>query len=237
VAGAISPSASGVLSGGAARQGIITSQILSVPLTKFPSYMGLGVAAGASQAASDAAVGTDQMTDLVAHKTLDLQRKARASWLKIALESAIAQSGLNKEKYSTLISMVDAILELGKAEVEEGDIEFKINELRFRKDVAYNQVLTTLRATHFQRWAAQFGIATAAYSVLQQANVDQLQKDKSVIAGSLDLVKSQLAEFKVEAAVRSKALDATSKILSQKVAGALSSLNAIVGQIEELTED
>jgi hypothetical protein len=232
IAGAISGSASAVLSGGAARQGLVQSQILEVPITKFGSSAG-----GTAQAVADGAVGIAQIGDLVAHTTLELQRRARAFWLKSALDMAIAQSGLNKEKYTTIVATLDAILELGKAEGEEGDIEFKINELKFRKDEAYSKVLETLRAIHFQRWSAQFGIATQAFSVLQQANVNQLHKDQTIISGSHERVKAQLAEFTLESQIRSRALNSVASLMGQKVSGALASLNTLVGKIEEITAD
>jgi hypothetical protein len=98
-----------------------------VPLSKFGALLHYApaLAYGAGLANSDAGVGLSQMGDLVTHKTLDLQRRARAFGTKAALDMAVAQSGLNKEKYSAIIASVDAILEFGKAEVAEGDIEFK----------------------------------------------------------------------------------------------------------------
>ena len=170
-------------------------------------------------------------------KRADLYRVAREFTITKSIELATAQLGLTKLKIETLRDAVTTILEAAKIELEEYKGELSKYGYEFNKIIEEQKIKSEIYRTDITGWSAQMDALTKSYSILQQGNADQLNADRIVASESIQRAQAQIAAFNTVTNVKMTAMTSIAKVLSDKVAGALSSLNTLVGQITELTED
>lgn len=226
---------------GFAREREIQTYLLDDVIDKYAS-LGHPIPPGATlkamqEAGRVHAYNAGQYNREITIKRAELYRETRAFYVDAAIRAASAQIGINNEKFQTLAAAANSLVGIAQAEAAQKGLEFQTYELKYKKEASFQNVLVDIYKSDIQGWGAQFDTLARCYAVLQQANADQLSADRVVASESIERAKAQIMTFQTQTNVSVQAIVNIAQVLSQKVAGALSSLNTLVGQITELTEE
>lgn len=182
----------------------------------------------------------DQMSTVnrdISIKRADLYRVTREFTINKSIELATAQLGLTKVKVEIMRDAVLTTLESAKIELEEYKGSLSKYGYEFTKVIEEQKIRSEVYRTDITGWATQMDTLGKSYALLQQGNTDQLSADRVAASESIQRARAQIETFNTITNVKVNAMTSIAQVLAQKVSGALSSLNTLVSQITEMTED
>jgi len=145
--------------------------------------------------------------------------------------------GIAGEKARMIASAAEAAVQTARAQIDNYRLMLDAYGYAFDKILREQAILAEIYRGDVSSYAAKMDAYGRAFAVLQAASADQLMADKAYLSSFIENSRAKLDAMRVEVEVRMGEMREIGNILANKVAGALTSLNTLAAQIEELTKE
>jgi len=145
--------------------------------------------------------------------------------------------GIAGEKARMIASAAEAAVQTARAQIDNYRLMLDAYGYAFDKILREQAILAEIYRGDVSSYAAKMDAYGRAFAVLQAASADQLMADKTYLSSFIENSRAKLDAMRVEVEVRIGEMREIGNILANKVAGALTSLNTLAAQIEELIEE
>lgn len=164
-------------------------------------------------------------------KRADLYRTAREFAINKGLELGKEQLGITDFKVKALVSAAEAQYNALKLEIENHKELLSKFEADMRRIFDEQRILSEIYKVDIDAWIGRInGMINANEAIIRQS-MNQLEADKLTLDSRVEHAKAQILAFNAEVNIRTAALSGIVSVLSNKVAGALSSINAVAAEI------
>jgi hypothetical protein len=164
-------------------------------------------------------------------KRADLYRAAREFAINKGLELGKEQLGITDMKVKALVGIADAQYNALRLEIENHKEELLLFEANMKRIFDEQNLKVAIYKVDIDAWIGRInGMINANEAIIRQS-LNQLEADKLTLDSRIEHAKAQIMAFNAEVNIRTAALGGIVSVLSNKVAGALSSINAVAATI------
>ena len=164
-------------------------------------------------------------------KRADLYRAAREFAISKGIEIGKEQLGITDMKVKALVGIADAQYNALKLEIENHKEELLLFESQMKRIFDEQNILNNIYKTDIDAWIGRINGMINANEAIVRQSINQIEADRLTLEQRVEKAKAQIMAFNAEVNIRTAALSGIVSILSNKVAGALSSINAVAADI------
>jgi hypothetical protein len=221
------------------RESILANLLLNEIKNQFATY-GIPIPQGAYVAAIEGGLNKTQenMSTVnrdISIKRADLYRITRETSIKLAMELGNAQLGITDTQIKVWREVVNAELDEIKTNMDSYKTKLSQYEFELSKTKEKQGAANALYAEYIKAWGTRLDTLSRAYAVYQQAQADQIRSTELTQRGEVERARVKVEAFNAQVNINTAALSSKAHVLANKVAGALSALNAVIGALEEKT--
>jgi hypothetical protein len=164
-------------------------------------------------------------------KRADLYRTAREFAIAKGIELGKEQLGITDMKVKALVGIADAQYNALKLEIENHKEELLLFEANMKRIFDEQNLKVAIYKVDIDAWISRINAMINANEAIIRQSLNQLEADKLTLDQRIENAKAQILAFNAEVNIRTAALSGIVSVLSNKVAGALSSINTVAAQI------
>ena len=164
-------------------------------------------------------------------KRADLYRTAREFAINKGIELGKEQLGITDMRVKALVSAADAQYNALKLEIENHKEQLLLFESQMKRIFDEQNLLTSVYKIDIEAWIGRINAMINANEAITRQSLNQIEADRLTLDSRVEHAKAQIMAFNAEVNIRTAALSGIVSVLSNKVAGALSSVNAIAAEI------
>lgn len=164
-------------------------------------------------------------------KRADLYRTAREFAINKGIEIGKELLGITDFKAKALLNVASAQYEALKLEIENHKEELLLFESNMKRIFDEQRILSDIYRVDIDAWINRINAMISADKASIESARLQLEGDQLTLQQRIERAKTQIMSFNAEVNIRTAALSGIVSVLSNKVAGALSSINAVAAEI------
>jgi len=167
-------------------------------------------------------------------KRADLYRTARDFAMTKGIELAKEQFGFLDMKVKVLRDVAVAQYEALRLEIENHKELLAKYGFELQRAFKDQEVKIGIYEADIKAWTSRLNALISANEVAQRGQANQLEADRLTLETAVERAKGQILAFNAEVNARVQNMQGIVSVLSNKVAGALSGINAIAASIEQI---